>query len=467
MKVSICIPAFNVAQYVGQSIESALAQGADEVVLVDDGSTDETFAVASKYPIRIVKHEKNLGLGNALNTCIQHATGDYVVLLSADDVLEKNYLAQMTKAAEERGSDIIACHLSLIGETGAPYIPHKDHHMAGPKPVSHSCSEWLEIFRHGGNSNLGCPMFRRSALLEVGCYENSFRQLTDLECLIRLMKAGKKLDVLEMTLYKYRIRDGQISSPTSENCKHHEDQMLRINNLHYVRPKKIMFATPFYSNSGFSPYIRSLFQSVYTLARHSTLEFDFQEISGGSYIDHNRNMMADAFLRSDAEYMMFIDSDESWDVQGLLNIIKADVDVVGAAYPVKNNWENYGVTIYTDENFRPEVNAQGLIRAQKVPTGFMKIHRSVFEKLRAANPDDWYYEGEGRRLYNFFGHLTIDHVRYGEDISFNIRWQRIGGEIWVEPRVSMGHYGAQGWFGNYHNYLRKQAGGDLEVKQAA
>lgn len=472
MKVSICIPAFNVGAYLAKAIESAIAQTVPcEIIVVDDGSTDNTAEIARKFPwVRLVCHAQNLGLGNALNTCIGEASGEYVAFLSGDDFMEPDYVQKMLAAFDDN-IDALACHIKLVGETGAPYIPHKDHHMAGPKPVSHTCAEWLEIFRHGGNSNLGSPMFRKSALVEVGAYDNSYRQLCDLELLIRLMKAGKRLDVLEKPLYNYRIRPGQISEPTLENCAHHEDQMLRITSKHYVRPGKVLFATPFYSNSGFSPYIRSLFQSVYYLSRYTKMEFDFQEVSGGSYIDHNRNLMADAFLRSDSEYMMFIDSDESWDLPGLLRVLNAKVDVVGAAYPVKNNWQHFGVTIYTDEKGIPEVNKDGLIRAQKVPTGFMKIHRSVFERLRAANPDDWYYEGEGRRVFNFFGHLTVDHIRYGEDISFGIRWQRIGGEIWVEPRVSMGHFGAQGWFGNYHDFLRRQEGGDLATqppeKQAA
>jgi len=215
---------------------------------------------------------------------------------------------------------------------------------------------------------------------------------------------------------------------------------------------KLMIATPFYENKGYSPYIVSLFQTVYVLAKQSNLSFEFVELSGGSYIDHNRNILANKFLESDCTHLFFIDSDQSWDVNSFLNILKSTKDVVGAAYPVKNNWENYGVTVFTNEDNTPIVNEQGLIKAEKVPTGFMKISRKVFEKIREHFPEDWYYEKE-KKLHNFFGHLIIDHVRYGEDISFNIRWQKTGGEIWLEPRCSIGHHGANSWYGNYHEYL--------------
>ena len=230
---------------------------------------------------------------------------------------------------------------------------------------------------------------------------------------------------------------------------------------------KLMIATPFYENKGYSPYIVSMFQTVYMLARQSNLEFEFVELSGGSYIDHNRNLLADKFIKSDCTHLFFVDSDQSWDLTSFLNVVKADKDIVGAAYPVKNNWEQYGITIHTHDDGTPIVNEDGLIKAEKVPTGFMKIKKEVFEKIKAANPTDWYYE-KNEKLHNFFGHLTIDHIRYGEDISFGIRWQSIGGEIWLEPRCSIGHHGVNSWHGNYHEYLLKlgrEQGMNSDIKE--
>lgn len=471
-KISVIIPAYNVEQYIAAAIESVLAQSFNdfELIVIDDGSTDETATVVRlAFPqIRLTSMPQNSGLGATANHGISIAKGDFVVILGADDMLEPTYLEEMV-AAFEADTGFVTCHCININQEGEVVTPESAHLLL-PPPVNRTKKEWQDVFFHAGDSTFGVPMFRKSALQACGEFDDSYKQLAFLEMYFRLINKDHALKVVEKKLFRVRQRTGQMSAPTPAHSDQHVLQLDRIREKHYFkgRPMKVMIATPFYENKGYSPYIRSMFQTVYTLARHSKLEFDFVEVSGGSYIDNNRNIIANQFLESDCTHLFFIDSDESWNVEGFLNVLKADVDIVGAAYPVKNNWENYGVTIYAEESngFRPVVNDKGLIKAEKVPTGFMKIHRRVFEKLRAANPDDWYMHGENKRLYNFFGHLTINHIRYGEDISFNIRWQNIGGELWVEPRVSMGHYGVKEWLGNYDSFLRKQPGGDLELKAA-
>lgn len=220
---------------------------------------------------------------------------------------------------------------------------------------------------------------------------------------------------------------------------------------------KLLIATPFYEMKGWSGYISSL---VYTtkLLERAGIDFDFWELSGDSYIDRARNKIALDFMESDYTDLLFIDSDERWNLKGLVNLLKADADVVGAGYPCKNNWKFFSCLIDTLPDGRPETNAQGLISARTVPTGFMKIRRTVFEQL--ANITNTYmdYEpslGKERKFYNFFGRIPP----LGEDGSFCLRWQQIGGKVWVEPRVTITHYGVKGWEGNYHEFLLQCPGG--------
>jgi hypothetical protein len=96
----------------------------------------------------------------------------------------------------------------------------------------------------------------------------------------------------------------------------------------------------------------------------------------------------------------------------------------------------------------------------------MKIAREVFERIKMNEPENWYWEpdefGTNSKRHNFFGHILEDHIIYGEDISFNKRWQACGGELFIEPRMTIGHFGIKEWKGNYDNYLRSQPGGDLD-----
>lgn len=461
-KVSVLIPSFNLAPFIADAVEGVLSQSFRdwELLIEDDGSTDASLSVLEEFVdphITVVKNPTNRGANVTTNSLLARAKGEYIALLAADDVWEPEKLAKQIAYLDEHPDCGAVFSLPiLINEAG--------EEIERSKTVP-NCSreQWLTNFRKGNCLFIATALFR--APLEP--VDENLPLLADLELYIRIAKQAD-IHVMQEHLARVRKRDNNanLSAPTMANVERHCDELDAIHEKHFqvdMKKKKILFMTPFYENKGYSPYIRSLFQTVYLLGRHSTLEFDFQEVSGGSYVHHARNLMADMFLKSDATHLFFIDSDQSWDVQGMLNVLKSDKEIVGAAYPVKNNWEHYGVTIHGDEKNVALVDKDGLIKAQKVPTGFMKISRTVFEKIKKANPHDWYWDNE-RKLYNYFGHLTVDHVMYGEDISFGIRWSRIGGEMWVEPRVSMGHYGVQGWYGNYHQFLRRQPGGDLAEK---
>lgn len=465
-KVSVIMTSYNLSTYIEKAIESVLSQTFTdfELLIGDDASTDDSLEKIKSFSdprIRVYTSETNQGPNANANRLLKEARGEYIAHMSSDDVWLEHKLKQQV-AFLDANADI-----GMV--FGFPiFIDAEENLLSKPeleKPGNAPKNVWRKVFYGGNCLHITTSMYRSSLHNELGLLQEDLRLLADLDWYVRVTE-NHEIHVLQTPLTKVRVRGSDnLSSPTTANLERHHKELNQIRQTRYKeKTMKLMIATPFYEIKGYSPYIISLVQTIYTLAKHTTMDFEFQELSGGSYIDNNRNVMADKFLRSDCTHLMFIDSDQSWDVQGFMNILKADVDMVGAAYPVKNNWEHYGVSIYTNEDGTPLVNEDGLIKAEKVPTGFMKISRKVFETIRDANPDDWYYHGENEKLHNFFGHLTIDHVRYGEDISFNIRWQRCGGEIWLEPKVAMGHFGSNGWFGNYHEYLMRLPGGAMEGK---
>lgn len=86
MKVTVAIPCYNGSQYVSQTIESILSQSrpADEVLVIDDGSTDDSVEIIRRYPVRLVRHEVNRGLAVARNTAINEAQGEVLVFIDVD-----------------------------------------------------------------------------------------------------------------------------------------------------------------------------------------------------------------------------------------------------------------------------------------------------------------------------------------------------------------------------------------------
>src|SRR6266498_4705624 len=104
-KVSICIPTYNGAAYLADCLDSALAQTYREfeLLLVDDGSTDDTVKIAEDYErrdsrIRLVSKGKNLGLVQNWNRCVKLAQGDWIKFLFQDDLLDSSCLTRMLEA---------------------------------------------------------------------------------------------------------------------------------------------------------------------------------------------------------------------------------------------------------------------------------------------------------------------------------------------------------------------------------
>src|SRR5277367_5545072 len=102
--VSILIPAYNAQAWIQSTLESALNQDYAniEVILVDDGSTDETLAVAKRYASKFVKivNQQNAGGPAARNVAFAHAQGDYIQWLDHDDLLDRHKISEQLKAVD-------------------------------------------------------------------------------------------------------------------------------------------------------------------------------------------------------------------------------------------------------------------------------------------------------------------------------------------------------------------------------
>lgn len=119
--VSVCIPVFNTVKYVRQTIESVISQQYPniEILVQDNASTDGTWELlellARDHPqIKIKRNQQNIGMSENWNTVIKRAQGDYVMLLSADDLLEPQFLTSCMCAFATNELDIVTTHFWYI-----------------------------------------------------------------------------------------------------------------------------------------------------------------------------------------------------------------------------------------------------------------------------------------------------------------------------------------------------------------
>ncbi len=113
-KVSVLIPAYNVELYIRECIDSVLAQTLQdfEIVIIDDASTDSTLDILREYEakdnrIRVYCHEKNKGQSCGRNNALSHATGEYVYMLDADDMIEPFMLEELYNDSVKNNLDIV------------------------------------------------------------------------------------------------------------------------------------------------------------------------------------------------------------------------------------------------------------------------------------------------------------------------------------------------------------------------
>lgn len=167
-KISVIIPAYNCENYIERCVDSVLCQsGADtEVIVVNDGSTDNTAEKLKKYNGRIVlKSIKNCGAAGARNVGLQCANGDFVVFLDSDDYLKDGAISRLAEAQGENDADIVHFRYEYVFDGMPPYIPDCQADMCMFVQKSEFAKKVYPMFFDGIYLNSVCmSMFRRSVI---------------------------------------------------------------------------------------------------------------------------------------------------------------------------------------------------------------------------------------------------------------------------------------------------------------
>lgn len=198
--ISVIMPAYNRASYIREAIESILAQtaGRHEIIVVDDGSTDDTASVARACgPSVKVYSQPNQGIGAALNHGLRHATGEWIAFLDSDDVWTPHKTAvQLAHFAAHPGTDLLFGHYD---EFVSPEIP----------PGS------LTTGNRDTGVRPGCLyvalMARRETFMRVGTFAENIVLGHFLDWLARARSLGLTEAMLPDVLFHRRIHRGNMT----------------------------------------------------------------------------------------------------------------------------------------------------------------------------------------------------------------------------------------------------------------
>ena len=168
-------------------------------------------------------------------------------------------------------------------------------------------------------------------------------------------------------------------------------------------------------------------------------------LSGSSIITRARNSLVNQFMESDCTEMLFIDSDIHFKHQDVLRIMAlgSDRDVLCGSYPRRAADQKFFTDIHYNEHGGVELTENGLLRVDRIGTGFMFIRRHVIEKLIKDHPEWKYWVNvENKHHYSLFDFKVTPEGYMGEDYLFCDRAAAEGFTVYLDPSICLPHIGS-------------------------
>jgi len=225
--VAVIIPTYNRAELVTQAIDSVLNQTRmpDEIIVVDDGSTDDTWQRLQEYgsPVIPVRHENNRGRSAARNTGILRSTAELLCFLDSDDLLTPHSIevrADRLEANPEVG--IVYGQTNSVDMRTSTASEHEQFHISADADL------FRNLVKFNNVPNLAL-MLRRESLPETPYFDPNLDTLEDWDFILRVAAQHPVLDVISEVIGLYRRHDNMTMLPG----KRYMDSTMRVQNRIY------------------------------------------------------------------------------------------------------------------------------------------------------------------------------------------------------------------------------------------
>lgn len=218
--ISVIIPNYNRSAVIGETIENMLNQSLPphEVIVVDDGSTDESVQVIQRFGDRVILiQQSNQGPGAARNTGLRVATGELIQFMDSDDLASRNKLEVQAKILKEQNADLVygpwAKAWLVDQQLRLQDVVLQQRPLPGDRsPLFWFLTSWSMVFQQ-------C-LVRKSLIDRVGGYREDMQLYEDGELFVRILVAGAKLVHESETLTLYRLEDhGKLTQSGSHTSQ--------------------------------------------------------------------------------------------------------------------------------------------------------------------------------------------------------------------------------------------------------
>ena len=235
--VSIIVPVYNVADYLPQCLESIVAQTLSniEVILVDDGSSDDSPAICDKYAKKYknvnVIHQKNQGLGMARNKGIEIARGEYLGFVDSDDYIDENYYEVLYNTAKSKNADIVEIETvdfdKINTKIRKSFDLVKDINVM-PETIEHFFKEYYfsSTYKHNAWDKIYKREFINKHNVKFG--DNKVIYAEDTWFQLQAIFYYPKICFIQGSYYRYRLRLSSITHNAANNLVQRESLMIKM-----------------------------------------------------------------------------------------------------------------------------------------------------------------------------------------------------------------------------------------------
>lgn len=225
IKVSVVVPVYNQEKYIERCLDSILAQSMQEmeVILVDDGSTDSTADILSRYEQKderiIVLHQKNQYAGAARNNGLRTAKGEYVIFWDSDDYFQEDALEVLYDASRKYDADICVGDATRMDlHTGTVREKCYLNWSMIPDKRTFSIEDVPQHIFNFARNYLWNRLYRRSFLEEHNLWFSELKQSEDVPFVMKAFVLAKKITVVDHVIVYYQFRSaGSLSGNALKN----------------------------------------------------------------------------------------------------------------------------------------------------------------------------------------------------------------------------------------------------------
>ncbi|OPA71623.1 hypothetical protein BB381_03790 [Campylobacter pinnipediorum subsp. caledonicus] len=239
IKVSFCVPAYNVEKFIYKCISSILSQTLKEieVIAVNDGSTDRTLEILNSfddYRLKIIT-KQNEGSSSARNDAIAFARGKYIVNVDGDDFIHQDYAKDTYEMAENTNSDIVICDFfKFYDDNNIIYVSDYKVKKNGVIKDNVSYAKDIIFHRGGGYHVVWNKLIRRSLLVDYK-FPNGIFMSDDYCVYAKITYNAKTISKINKPLYYYRIGDNNQSSISNKLSNMADSNFVYTDMINWVK----------------------------------------------------------------------------------------------------------------------------------------------------------------------------------------------------------------------------------------